>query len=89
MGRRKSFVSMLIVEQALKSHNCRFNQAHRIGRGDVRLTAKEGRAKLRYCAVCAVAFMEADIELLRLKIRELQSAATNSTVPSDDTHSES
>ena len=84
MGRRKSFVSRLIVEQAVKSHNCRFNHAHRIRRGDVRLTAKEGRAKLRYCAICAVAFMEADIELLRSRIRELQSVATDSKVSSGD-----
>jgi len=84
MGRRKSFLSGLIVEQAVKSHNCRFNHAHRIRKGEVRLTANEGRAKLRYCAVCAVAFMEADIELLRSRIRELQNVATISKVSSGE-----
>jgi hypothetical protein len=85
MGRRKSFVSTLIVEQAMKSHNCRFNHTHRIGRGEVRLTAREGRAKLRYCAACAVAFMEADIELLRSKIKELGGTAANSSAASNRT----
>jgi hypothetical protein len=77
MGRRKSFVSTLIVEQAVRSHHCRFNHAHRIGSGDTRLMAKEGRAKLRYCISCAVAFMEADIDLLRSKIKELEKAAVD------------
>lgn len=75
MGRRKSFVSTLTVEKAVRSHHCRFNRTHRIGSGDVRLMAKEGRAKLRYCVSCAVAFMEADIDLLRSKIKELEKAA--------------
>jgi len=76
MGRPKSFVSTLIVEQAINSHNCRFNHTHRITRGEARLTAKEGRAKLRYCASCAAAFMKADIELLHSKIKELENAST-------------
>jgi hypothetical protein len=76
MGRPKSFVSALLVEQAINSHNCRFNHTHRIRSGEARLTAKEGRAKLRYCASCAVAFMKADIELLQSKIKELESATT-------------
>jgi hypothetical protein len=75
MGRPKSFVSTLIVEQAIKSHNCRFNHTHRIASGAARLTAKDGRAKLRYCASCAVAFMKADIELLQAKIKELENAS--------------
>jgi hypothetical protein len=83
MGRPKSFVSTLLVEQAINSHNCRFNHAHRIKSGEARLTAKEGRAKLRYCASCAVAFMKADIELLQSTIKELESAHTKFRNPQD------
>ncbi len=67
MGRRKSFVSTLLVEQALHSHNCRFNVSHR-------LTAKEGMEKLRYCAECAVTFLRGDIETIEAKIREIEAA---------------
>ena len=72
MGRRKSFLSALIIERAAISHNCRFNNGHRIVRGHARLTAKEGRSKLRYCAACAISFMRADIEVLESKIKELE-----------------
>lgn len=82
MGRPKSFVSTLLVERAVNSHNCRFNHAHRIRGGEARLTAKEGREKLRYCVSCALSFMRADIEVLQSKIKELESAAAGTREPS-------
>ncbi len=75
MGRPKSFLSTLVVDHAVNSHNCRFNHSHRIRSGEARLTAKDGREKLRYCVPCAVAFMKADIEVLQSKIRELERAS--------------
>ena len=39
------------------SHNCRFNDDHRIQKGMSRLTIREDRAKLNYCLKCAQAFL--------------------------------
>ncbi len=79
MGRPKSFLSTLTVEHALLSHNCKFNKSHRIAKGSKRLTAKEGRAKLRYCTSCAIYFLKLDMATIRKTIVELEAAQTPPT----------
>jgi hypothetical protein len=74
VGRPKSFLPQLIVENAKNSHNCRFNKKHRITRGETRLTAKEGREKLRYCPECAIHFLRLDIETIENTIAALEAS---------------
>lgn len=57
MPRGKSVLVSMEVTTAGKSHNCRFNKAHRIAKGKSRLTIKEDRAKLHYCLECARRFV--------------------------------
>jgi hypothetical protein len=78
MGRAKSFLSTLIVDHAIISHNCRFNRGHRITKGSKRLTAKEGRAKLRYCTVCAIHFLKLDIATIQATIAQLETSQNTS-----------
>lgn len=79
MGRAKSFLSTLIVDNAIVSHNCRFNKSHRITKGSKRLTAKEGRGKLRYCTACAIHFLKLDIATIQATIAELEPTQTTSS----------
>jgi uncharacterized protein YbbK (DUF523 family) len=85
MGRPKSFLPQLIVEQAKSSHNCRFNKKHRITKGQKRLTAKEGRSVLRYCPSCAVGFLRLDIATIQNTIAGLDSVHVEAAqLPLDD-----
>jgi len=79
LGRPKSFLPQLIVEDAKSSHNCRFNKDHRIRKGEKRLTAKEGREKLRYCPVCAVHFLRLDIVTIQNTIAALEASQSTAT----------
>lgn len=45
------------ITVAGSSHNCRFNDGHRIKKGMRRLTIREDRAKLNYCLACAKVFL--------------------------------
>jgi hypothetical protein len=72
MGRPKSFLSTLIVDYAKVSHNCRFNKQHRIKKDGKRLTAKEGRATLRYCPACAIQFLKLDKATIQTTIASLE-----------------
>lgn len=81
MGRPKSFLPQLIVEDAKSSHNCRFNKAHRIKKGQKRLTAKEGREKLRYCPACAIQFLKLDIQTIQNTIIRLESSLERPPAP--------
>jgi hypothetical protein len=72
MGKPKSFLSTLTVEHAKASHNCRFNKAHRIARGEKRLAAKEGRNSLKYCRVCAIYFLKLDIQNIQKTLTLLE-----------------
>jgi hypothetical protein len=72
VGRPKSFLPQLIVEQAKNSHNCRFNKKHRITKGQRRLTAKEGRDVLHYCPACALHFLRLDIVTIQNTIAGLE-----------------
>lgn len=84
MGRPKSFLPQLIVEDAKSSHNCRFNKKHRIRKGEKRLTAKEGRERLRYCPVCAVHFLRLDIVTIQNTIAELEALESTGTPASTE-----
>jgi hypothetical protein len=74
VGRPKSFLPQLIVEPAKSSHNCRFNKSHRIKKGEMRLTAKDGRDKLRYCPTCAIHFLRLDIATIQTAISALEAS---------------
>jgi len=56
------------ISVAGASHNCRFNDTHRIQKGMSRLTIKEDRAKLNYCLACAKHFLD----LGQQRLQELQ-----------------
>lgn len=56
MPRGKSVLVSMEITVAGSSHNCRFNESHRIRKGMHRLTIKEDRAQLNYCLSCAKAF---------------------------------
>lgn len=67
MSRKSVLVSMEITV-AGSSHNCRFNDRHRIRKGMRRLTIKEDRARLNYCLNCAKSFLAQGL----LRLHELQ-----------------
>jgi hypothetical protein len=64
MAHGKSVVVSMEITIAGSSHNCRFNDAHRIKKGDSRLTIKEDRSKLNYCLLCAKKFLGNGLERL-------------------------
>jgi hypothetical protein len=83
VGRPKSFLPQLIVENAKSSHNCRFNKKHRIVKGQARLTAKEGREILHYCPDCAVNFLRLDIVTIQSTLSDLEAATATAGTPDD------
>jgi uncharacterized protein YbbK (DUF523 family) len=74
VGRPKSFLPQLIVENAKSSHNCRFNRKHRIAKGQSRLTAKEGREVLHYCPECAIHFLRLDVVTIQSTLSVLEAS---------------
>lgn len=76
MPRGKSVLVSMEITVAGSSHNCRFNDGHRITKGTHRLTIKEDRARLNYCLKCAKDFLvqglarlqelESQVDLLRV-----------------------
>lgn len=68
MPRAKSVLASIEITIAGKSHNCRFNDGHRIQQGTSRLTITEDRSKLNYCLPCAKDFLAKGIE----RLQELQ-----------------
>jgi hypothetical protein len=81
VGRPKSFLPQLIVENAKSSHNCRFNKKHRIVKGQKRLTAKEGRDVLHYCPACAVHFLRLDIVTIQSTLSALETSQSATETP--------
>jgi hypothetical protein len=73
MGKLKSLVKNVIVNRALKAHNCKRNTGHRIQAGSKRLRVKEGRSVAHYCQDCGSASIAADIIKLQDLERELNS----------------
>ena len=72
MARRKSFLSRLSIDNALKSHNCQHNQAHRIQQGDKRLKVAVGRTVEHFCTMCALESITGDIEELQRLVEEIR-----------------
>ena len=69
MGRPKALILSMVVDRAGASHNCRFNEKHRIQKGALRLKVREGRSYLHYCPECGSRFLEAAIDQAE-KLRE-------------------
>lgn len=65
MPRAKSVLASMEITVAGSSHNCRFNDGHRIQKGMSRLTIKEDRTKLNYCLECAQLFLVQGSERLQ------------------------
>lgn len=57
MARAKSVLVTMEITVAGSSHNCRFNDGHRIQKGVSRLTIKEDGSSLNYCLPCAKSFL--------------------------------
>jgi len=68
MPRSKSVLVGMEITVAGSSHNCRFNDSHRITKGMYRLTIKEDRAKLNYCLSCAKVFLASGL----VRLQELE-----------------
>lgn len=75
MPRPKSILLRVAVDHAQKAHNCQHNQNHRLVRGDVRLKVWSDRSPDNYCAACALAMIERDIERLQSLAQEFRSEA--------------
>ena len=72
MGRPKSLLVSMEITVAGKSHNCRFNDGHRIAMGDKRLTIKTDDGPHHYCLPCARTFLARDTERLRGLFSEIE-----------------
>jgi hypothetical protein len=72
MARRKSFLPRLTIDNALKSHNCQHNKAHRIQQGDKRLKVAVERSVEHFCVTCALESIAGDIEELQRLADELR-----------------
>lgn len=64
MGRPKSLIDTATVERAGKAHNCQSTDAHRLQKGEVRLTVKAEGRTAHYCRECALKIIERDLEIL-------------------------
>jgi len=70
----KSLVLRVLIDQALKAHNCQASKRHRIERGDRRLKVRNGRSWDHYCMSCAAVILSRDIEKLTTLQRDFSSA---------------
>lgn len=65
----KSLTITARLDVAKSSHDCRFNDKHRIKMGDVRLKVRNRRSWLHYCLPCARII----VERTQVKLSTLQS----------------
>lgn len=65
MGRHKSLIDTAKVERAGKAHKCQTTDAHRLQKGDTRLTVQAEGRTVYYCRQCALKIVERDIEILK------------------------
>jgi hypothetical protein len=72
MARAKSVVVSMEITIARSSHNCRFNDGHRIQKGVSRLTIKEDGSVLNYCLPCAKSFLATGISRLQQMQAEVE-----------------
>lgn len=61
MARPKSTMKQVVIDVAIKSHNCKRNSAHRILKGSKRLKIKSSRNFHTYCVDCAKAILQGDL----------------------------
>lgn len=64
MPRPKSLLASMEITVAGRAHNCRFNDGHRIHKGQSRLTVKVDGDEHHYCLPCARLFMLKDLARL-------------------------
>lgn len=67
----KSLVKNISVDEASRSHKCRYNKKHAILRGNKRLKVVEGRAEYHYCVECAKKFIDSGIAKLNIILNQL------------------
>jgi hypothetical protein len=73
MARAKSFLPVLLIDEAGASHNCQHNRAHRIVKGARRLKVKEGRNVEHFCISCGIEAVKLDISKLQILAAEMKS----------------
>lgn len=75
---RKSLLVRMEITTAARAHDCRYNNKHRIAKGDKRLTVKVDRSDHHYCLACAKLFFEdscARLLAMKNEVDKLASAA--------------
>jgi hypothetical protein len=72
MGRPKSLLSTVEVDEVKRAHTCRASGSHELAKGDRRLTVHEDGKELHYCVACAIAIVERDMS----RLQELRSTLT-------------
>ncbi len=72
MPRPRSLIVSMTITTAGRTHGCRQNDAHKIAKGDSRLTIKSDGDEHHYCLGCAQKFLEADIMNLRRVLDEIE-----------------
>ena len=74
MGRPKSFVASITIDEAQRAHNCQHNASHRILKGERRLKLKVERSAEHFCCSCALKFLKADMEKLDALVVQLSAS---------------
>lgn len=72
MARPKSTIKNISITEAGASHNCQHSKTHRISKGNVRLTIKDGRSREHFCKDCGLRFLENDIKSLSAILEKLE-----------------
>jgi len=75
MGRQKSVLQRLAVDEAERAHDCQHNQTHRLQRGDKRLKVTKDRTPEHFCVTCALKIIETDIAKLQALAVELRGSS--------------
>lgn len=75
MGRIKSLLIRVEIDEVQKAHNCQANSAHRLVKGDKRLKVRNGRSWDHYCLSCAAVILERDLAELHELQGRLQASA--------------
>ena len=81
MARPKSLLVSMEITQAGHAHDCHFNKAHRILKGDKRLTVRENGNKQHYCLACARTFLVRDAERLGRSVAEVDGLLVSAVPP--------
>ncbi len=60
----KSLVKSAQITVVGAAHNCKANKRHRLKKGDIRLTVKEGQSTSHYCVCCGLKILDRSIKKL-------------------------